>query len=295
MAQEARRYRERTGQPDQEQARPAGQEPTLPAYHEHAATWERPSDAMAAAVDQAAQEELDRQYGRGTPEAEGPNRWDFETMDAAQAAAVAGGTWQQPSAPAQSSAYPQSYQGYQAQGYTGGYQQPQSQGYTGSYSQGYPGGHQQPQSQGYTGGLTFSPQQAAYFAQQVAQPQPYSADPAPVDDLTRVAYERAQALSAVDFPLQPTQPDVAQPQADPGARSPSPNQGQGQYQPPQSPPTNPFAGPANDSLAQFDPHAAMSAPLRDSDAPGLHRSSARRLTGQARPQGRRARGGSSGG
>lgn len=278
LAQEARRFLARTEplQTDPEQAWPARQEPTLPAYHEQAATWERPSDTWAAAADQDARDRLrdwDRQQGRGAPTAEDPNQWDYQTMDPAQAAAAVAGTLQQPSAPAQSSAYSQSYQG--------------------------------DQPQGYAGGATLSPEQAAYFSQQMAQSQPHSADPPLVDVVTRAvnqrAYEQAQAFSAADFPgrdlqepFQPAQPNVVQPQAYPEVWSPSPNQAQAQYQP-QNPPTNPFAGPANDSLSHFDPHGARAAPLRDSNGPGLNRRPAVRRppNTQERPQGGRARGGSS--
>lgn len=163
MAAEAARYRERT-EPAPVQQESARQETTLPAYRTMAATWEQPSDTWRAAADQDSQNQLqawEREQGRGTPPAENPNQWDYETMDPAQAAAaaVAAGTWQQQSAPAQ----------------------------TPTYSQGY----QVDQSQGYAGGTTLSPEQAAYFSQQ----QQYSMDPT-----TQQTYEQSQAFSAADFP-----------------------------------------------------------------------------------------------
>lgn len=142
MAAEAARYRERT-EPAPVQQESAQQETTLPGYRTTANTWERPSDTWRAAADQDSQNQLqawEREQGRGTPPAENPNQWDYETMDPAQAAAaaVAAGTWQQPSAPAQTPMYSQSYQ-----------------------------------SQGYAAGTTLSPEQAAYLSQQ----QQYSVDP----------------------------------------------------------------------------------------------------------------------
>ncbi|MEV8402729.1 hypothetical protein ACWFRQ_25865 [Streptomyces niveus] len=169
MAEEARRYLARTGQPsmDPEQPGPAQQESTLPAYRTQAHAWEEPSQTWVNAANQDAENQLrewNRQQGRGTPPAENPNQWDYETMTPEQAAAAAAAaeTWRQPSAPAQPSTYSQSYQN--------------------------------DQSQGYTAGMTLSPEQAAYFSQATAEESGVTAQQ------TQQAYDQAQALSAVHFP-----------------------------------------------------------------------------------------------
>ncbi len=165
MAEEARRYLARTGQPsmDPEQPGPAQQESTLPAYRTQARTWEEPSQTWVNAANQDGENQLrewNRQQGLGTPTEENPNQWDYETMtpEQAMAAAAAAETWRQSSAPAQPSTYSQSYQ--------------------------------EDRSQGYSAGMTLSPEQAAYFSQETADDG--------VD--AQQAYDYAQALSAVHFP-----------------------------------------------------------------------------------------------
>lgn len=222
MAAEAERYRQRT-EPAPVQQEPAQQESTLPGYRTTANTWERPSDTWVAAADQDAQNQLrawEREQGRGTPTEENPNQWDYETMDAAQAAAAAAaaGTWQQQQAPAQTPTYSQSYQF--------------------------------DQSQGYAGGTTLSPEQAAYFSQQVRQYQPFSADPPQVDPATQEAnqqaYNQSLALSAAHYPG---------------------NDFQGQYQSQD----NPVAGPARDSLAPLDRRTARGTSSTNPHDTGLGR------------------------
>ncbi|EST20233.1 hypothetical protein [Streptomyces niveus] len=164
MAEEARRYWARTGQPsvDPEQPGPAQQESTLPAYHTQPRTWEEPSQTWVNAANQDGENQLrewNRQQGLGTPTEGIPNQWDYETMTPEQAAAAAAAaeTWRQSSAPAQPSTSSRSYQ--------------------------------ENQSQGYTAGMTLSPEQAAYFSQETAD-----------DGMAQQAYNHAQALSAVHFP-----------------------------------------------------------------------------------------------
>lgn len=190
---------------DPAQPGPAQQESTLPAYRTQAHAWEEPSDTWVNAANQDADNqwrEWNRQQGRGTPPAENPNQWDYETMTPEQAAAAAAAaeTWRQPPTPAQPSTYAQSYQN--------------------------------DQSQGYTAGMTLSPEQAAYFSQEMAGETGVDA---------QQAYDQAQALSAVHFPG---------------------TDFQGQFQTPYSPtgagtysgitPQNPVAGHAHDSLAPLN-------------------------------------------
>lgn len=293
MAAEAARYLGQTPPPQTDPVQPgsAQQGPTAPpAYRSMAGAGEVPSDTWVAAYGQEAQEQLregSEERGR-TPASERSDPWDYQTMDPAQAAfaAAAAETWGQPPAPAQSSAHSQSHQGDQPPAYSE------------DDSQGHREGHQQPQVQGYAGDTTLSPEQAAYFFQQMAWPQAHSAHTPPADEATRAA------ISAGGF--QPARPNVAQPQAHPEAGGPSLNQAQGQYpsnqfqnpatravtHPGTRLPVNPVAGPVNDSMAQFNPHAAMTAPLRDSEGPRLSRSGAVRDPGTGRGgRARRGRGG----
>lgn len=226
---------------DPAQPGPAQPESTLPAYRTQAHAWEEPSDTWVNAANQDAENqwrEWNRQQGRGTPPAENPDQWDYETMTPEQAAAAAAAaeTWRQPPAPAQPSTYSQSYQN--------------------------------DQSQGYTAGMTLSPEQAAYFSQEMAGETGVDA---------QQAYDQAQALSAVHFPG---------------------TDFQGQFQTPYSPtgagtysgitPQNPVAGHAHDSLAP------LNRANPDGRTAGLNRSAeVRRSTRGVEPR-RRGRGGGGG-
>lgn len=230
---------------DPAQPGPAQPESTLPAYRTQAHAWEEPSDTWVNAANQDAENqwrEWNRQQGRGTPPAENPDQWDYETMTPEQAAAAAAAaeTWRQSSAPAQPSTYSQSYQN--------------------------------DQSQGYTAGMTLSPEQAAYFSQEMPE------ETRPADQRSYgEAYDLAQAFSAADSPGTDFQGQFWTQYSPTGA---------GTYS--GITPQNPVAGHAHDSLAP------LNRANPDGRTAGLNRSAeVRRSTRGVEPR-RRGRGGGGG-